>query len=67
MLPQEQNSYRNGGMPEVEKRRRAKARSDLNHAVRDGKIQRQPCKVCGEPCAVGHHPDYDKPLKVHES
>ena len=61
---EEQPSYKNGGMPEAEKARRRKARGDLNHAVRDGRIQRQSCSVCDEPCAVAHHPDYDKQLMV---
>lgn len=36
----------------------------FNNAVRDNKIRRQPCEVCGEGNAQGHHEDYSKPLKV---
>jgi hypothetical protein len=42
---------------------RRRATITLNNAVRDGKVQRQPCWVCGEK-AHGHHPDYDRPLEV---
>lgn len=40
------------------------ARSKLRRAVFNGKIQRQPCEVCGEPKSHGHHEDYSKPLDV---
>jgi glutamate synthase domain-containing protein 2 len=42
---------------------RKKAVQALNNAVRDGKVKKQPCWVCGEK-AVAHHPDYDQPLDV---
>jgi hypothetical protein len=35
----------------------------LNNAVRDGKIVRLPCFICGAK-AHAHHPDYDRPLDV---
>jgi len=35
----------------------------LGNAVKNGKIKKQPCWVCGEK-AVAHHPDYDRPLDV---
>jgi hypothetical protein len=40
-----------------------RAQTALNNAIRDGKIKRQPCKVCGEK-AHAHHDDYSKPLEV---
>lgn len=33
------------------------------NAVRDGRLKRQPCWVCGE-YAEAHHPDYSRPLDV---
>lgn len=60
---EEQNSYKNGGFPIEEKKKRIKARSDLNHAIRDGKINRGNCIKCGK-LAEAHHEDYYKPLEV---
>ena len=62
--PEEQNAFKNGGIPQEEKQRRIKARSDLNHAIRDGKVKRLPCERCGHSKSQGHHSDYDKPLDV---
>ena len=41
-----------------------KAKSMVNHAIRDGKLNRSPCEVCGAEPAQGHHDDYNHPLKV---
>ena len=42
---------------------RRRAQNQLAHALRAGKLRKQPCWVCG--CnAVAHHPDYDRPLDV---
>ncbi len=43
-----------------EKRRAAVA---VNNAIRDGRMQRQPCTICGER-AQAHHEDYARPLHV---
>ena len=40
------------------------AHSRINRAIRDGKITRQPCEVCGNPRTHAHHDDYSKPLDV---
>lgn len=48
--------------PEYRKRRHANAL--LNRAIRQGKIERQPCEVCGGEPAHGHHDDYDAPYDV---
>ncbi len=42
---------------------RKKANTAVNNAVRDGRLERLPCLVCGDK-AVAHHPDYDRPLDV---
>ena len=40
------------------------ARIIVNHAIRDGKLERSPCEKCGEEIAEAHHDDYNYPLKV---
>lgn len=36
----------------------------VSNALRDGKLARQPCEVCGNPKSQAHHDDYGKPLDV---
>jgi hypothetical protein len=42
---------------------RKAAHITLGSAIRDGRVLRQPCLVCGEK-AEAHHPDYSRPLDV---
>ena len=42
-----------------------KARIQTNHAIKAGRLVRQPCEVCGADDKVhAHHDDYSKPLDV---
>ncbi len=42
-----------------------KAHSMVNNAVRDGKLEREPCEMCGIWESVhAHHDDYSQPLNV---
>lgn len=41
-----------------------KARQNLRNAVALGKVEKFPCKVCGDKKSQGHHEDYSKPLEV---
>lgn len=43
---------------------RAAARTAVSNAIRDGRLIRQPCEVCGSVKAQAHHDDYTKPLDV---
>lgn len=43
---------------------RYKAKTALGNAVRDGRVERLPCFVCGGNETHGHHPDYSSPLDV---
>jgi len=40
------------------------ARLDVMHALRAGRLQRQPCQVCGAEPAQAHHDDYADALRV---
>lgn len=40
------------------------ARQAFRRAINNGEIIRQPCLICGEPNAEGHHENYDKPFEV---
>lgn len=43
---------------------RRKANTAVNNAVRDGRLEKWHCMVCGNKKSVGHHADYDRPLDV---
>jgi len=43
---------------------RYKANTEVSNAVRDGRLEKWPCMVCGDVKSVGHHPDYSRPLDV---
>ena len=36
----------------------------VGNAIRDGRLEKKPCKVCGDPKAEAHHEDYYKSLDV---
>ena len=41
-----------------------RARSSVSSAMRNGKLTRQPCRVCGSKKSEAHHRDYRKPFDV---
>jgi len=45
-------------------RQKFNARRMLQRAIKRGKVERQPCEICGEIETEAHHDDYDKPLEV---
>lgn len=48
----------------AEQPKRAIARNMVSNALRDGKLFKAPCFICGSDRVEGHHPDYDRPLDV---
>lgn len=40
------------------------AHNKVNNAVRDGKLKKEPCELCGKVDSHAHHDDYSKPLEV---
>jgi hypothetical protein len=47
----------------VQHPKRRAAQVALGNALRDGRVEKFPCMVCGEK-SEAHHPDYDRPLDV---
>ena len=43
---------------------KAKAHYLTSNAIRDGRLTKQPCEVCGKLKVEAHHDDYSKPLDV---
>jgi hypothetical protein len=41
-----------------------KAHNAVNNALRDNRLFKEPCCVCGCTKVVGHHMDYNNPLDV---
>lgn len=39
-------------------------RGKLERAVKNGKVIKKPCEICGNPKSEGHHEDYRSHLKV---
>ncbi len=44
--------------------KRVIANRAVSNAVRDGRLLKLPCSICGNEDSEGHHDDYDKPLEV---
>lgn len=53
-------------LPDYRKKypKKYKAHNAVNNAIRDGKIEKGCCEVCGAVKAVAHHDDYDKPMDI---
>lgn len=62
--PEYQKSHKEASAAWAIKHPNRRAASNiLNNALRDGKVIRHPCFICGRK-AHAHHPDYDRPLDV---
>jgi hypothetical protein len=63
-------SHRKAQVIEKQRRMRAAnpekyaARTAVGNAVRDGRLAKLPCEVCGSSESQAHHHDYSKPLDV---
>lgn len=45
-------------------KRKSKIHNDVSRAIKQGKLERGVCEVCGNRKTHGHHDDYSKPLEV---
>lgn len=43
---------------------RRRARVAVGNAIRDGRLEKSVCEVCGDARVEAHHADYSKPLAV---
>ncbi len=65
-----QRPERKAAALEYQRRRRDRspdkyaAHSAVSNAVRDGRLVRKPCEVCGSEKSQAHHDDYSRPLDV---
>jgi ribosomal protein S27AE len=57
-------AYRNKKAYQARYPERAKAHRAARHAIKTGKLIRQPCERCGEADVHAHHDDYTAPLVV---
>lgn len=48
----------------IKQKEKYQANYTTSNAIRDGKLKRQPCEVCGDQKSQAHHKDYSKPLEV---
>jgi len=66
-----QNPERKKMVLEYQRKRRIKspgkykARQKVSNAIRDGRLIRKPCEICGDPKSQAHHDDYRKYLEVN--
>lgn len=44
--------------------KKREAHNRVSNAIRDGKLVKQPCEICGYKVVHAHHDDYSKPLDV---
>jgi hypothetical protein len=43
---------------------KARAHQMVGRAIKNGKLKKEPCVICGATTAEAHHDDYSKPLEV---
>jgi hypothetical protein len=61
---QSRKDWRKTRSRSAEAQSRVAARWAVANAVRDGRIEQLPCRVCGDVNSEAHHADYSKPLVV---
>jgi ribosomal protein S27AE len=58
-------SRRNGLATWREKNKEKRnAHTVISNAIRDNRLKRQPCRICGDPFGEAHHLSYDDPYNV---
>lgn len=58
-------AFRRANIAYIERNpRKRDAHNKVSNAIRDGKLTKQPCEICGDEKVHAHHDDYAKPLDV---
>jgi hypothetical protein len=57
-------SYKKSREHRIKFPKKNKARQAVSNAIRDKRLTRKPCQICGSMQVEAHHEDYNKPLDV---
>ncbi len=63
-LERRADSYNRNRQFRIDNPTKYKAHTAVNNAVRDGRLVKEPCIICGSEKSQAHHEDYTKPLEV---
>lgn len=56
--------YQNSKKNNLKNKTKIKARAAVVAALKNGKLKRKPCQICGDKNTQAHHENYNKPLQI---